>query len=332
MKKSVLYSNAIVKTYEGKLLNAERVRRILNAADISEAVKVLYECDYNATLITQSHLDIDELLNDEMEKTVAFFQKMCADTNLITVIMRRYDYHNLKALLKQKYGEADIAESVYPFGGIGLEKLEQVLREEAYNELPPVMSEAAREIKKLFAAGEPSGKQIDITLDIAMLKETAAYVKKIKNIHIRQYFTGEADLKNILTAARMKAHGFTRDQLAAQLVQGGNLETAKLYKLFESAPENIPQIFVTTGYYSLIKELAVILSEGRPLSDFEVKAEEFLFGLSRVDKDNYFEANPLFAWYIQKLAEIKTVKLIFVCKKNNIGNDLIRLILKPIYK
>ena len=332
MKKSVLYSNALVKTYESKLLNADRVRRILAAADENDAARVLYECDYSANFIARGAFDLDGLLNDEMVKTVAFFQKMCADPSLATVVMRRYDFHNLKALLKEKYGEADAVESVYPFGDFGVDKLRQVLKDETYNDLPPVMAEAARAVKKLFAAGEPSGKQIDIELDVAMFKETAAYVKKIKNVHIRQYFTAEADLKNIITAARMRAHGFTRGEFAAQLVQGGNLDTEKLYGLFERAPDEIAQIFAATGYHGLIKELAVILSENRPLSDFEVKADEFLFELSRVDKDNYFEATPLFSWYIQKLAEIKTIKLIFVCKKNNIGNDLIRMILKPIYK
>ncbi len=331
MSKSVLYSNAIVKTFENKLLNPDRVRRMLDADNLTDAVRVLYECGYNESMITQSPDDIDAILSDELVKTVMFFKKMCADANLVKVVMRRYDYHNLKVYLKEKYGAADPADSVYPFGEMGPDKIRQVVKEETYNDFPPVMGDAVRLLKKIFAAGEPSGKLIDVTIDVAMYNETSQYAKKIKNGHIRQYYSCEADLRNVCTAARMKMHGFSKEAMAVQLVAGGNLDSDKLYRMFDGTPDTAPYIFITTGYYNLIKELSQIMSEKKPLSDFETKADDFLFSLSRIDKDNYFDSNPLFCWFIEKIAEIKAVKLILVCKKNGLRNDAIREKLKTIY-
>lgn len=304
---------------------------MLDADTLTDSVTVLYECGYNEKIAIRSFQDTGALLLDELIKTVTFFKKMCADVSLTKTVMRRYDYHNLKVFLKERYDMPEPGASVYPFGDLGPDKIKQILKEEAYNGFPAVMGDAVRLLKKIFAAGEPSGRLINITVDVAMYNDTSQFVKKIKNAYIRQYFTCEADLKNICTVAKMKVYGFSKEEMAVQLVRGGNLDTDKLYRLFESAPENAPYIFMTTGYYNLVKELAAVMAGKRPMQDFESRAEEFLFALSKVGKDNYFDSNPLFCWYTEKLTEIETVKLIFECKKNNINADRIREKLRSVY-
>lgn len=290
----MVYSNVIVKALDGKLLNPDRVRRMLDAADIAGAVKVLYECGYDESPAAQTSGDIERLLNSELTKTVNFFKKMCADSNLLKAVLRRYDYHNLKALSKEKYCDAGADRTVYSFGAIHAERMRHTVKEETYNDFPPVMAEACRMLKKLFAAGEPSAKLIDMTFDMAMYNDTAVYIKKITNAYIRQYFTSEADLRNMCTAVRMKMQGFDKDALSAQLVKGGNLDNEKLYKLYSGDPDEMERAFLTTGYYELVKELEVIMAEDRPLSDFDRSADEFLFELSRADRDNFFDNSPLF--------------------------------------
>jgi V/A-type H+-transporting ATPase subunit C len=312
---------------EGRLLNADRVRHILAAAEIEDALRVLYECGYNAGLITRDNLAIEDLLNDELAKTAAFFKSMCADEALSSIIMRRFDYHNLKALLKEKYGAAESANSFYPAGETGLERLRAAINTEVYGDLPQDLADAVRLVKKQFSQGEPSGKQIDIIIDRAMFADAAALAKKVKNASIRRYYSSEADLRNITTVLRMKAHKFKLSELTAQLVDGGSIEKERLIPLFECPPENSAQVLAATGYNNLLKDIGQIT-----LPEFETRAEEYLFAISTEDKDNYFDSGPLFAWYMQKLAEIKTVKLIYVCKKNNIGKDVIKAMLKPIYR
>jgi len=332
MNKSALYSNAVVKMTESGLLSAEGVKRMLSAADIAACVLVLRDFGYNESIIADSPDDIDALLNAELEKTLAFFKEMCVDESLFKAVMRRYDYHNVKTLLKEFCGGADTAHALYPFGGFALSELKLALKSGDYGGLPSVMAAAALKVKELSGAGGLSGKVIDIILDAAMYDETSALYKKINSAVIRRYFTAEADLKNICTAARMKMHRFERKALTAQLVRGGKIGFDMLYELFESPPQGLPGIFSGTEYDGLIKELAADLSENRPLPRFEYLCEEFLFGLSREGKDDFFDNGPLFSWYIQKLAEMKTVKLIYVSKKSGIAAERIRPLLKPIYK
>ena len=331
MGKSIIYSNAIVKTFQGKLLNPARVKKMLAADSLTDAVKILIECGYNEKLIAENPDDYIAVLNDELIKTVTFFKKMCVDLNLTKTVMRRRDYGNLKVFLKDKYGVNENGDIVYPFGDIGADKMRQVFKEETYNDFPLIMGDAVRLLKKVFAAGEPSAKLIDITVDVAMYNETSQFAKKIKNGYIRQYFSCESDLKNICTVINMREGGASKEAMAVQLVNGGNLDADKLYRMFDSTPDTMPYIFITTGYYSLIKELSVILKSNLPLSDFTKKADEFLFALSRIDKDNYFDYNPFFCWYIEKITEIDTVRYILDGRKNGAAVKVIKSGLKSIY-
>jgi len=90
MDPSAIYSNAIISTYESKLLGENRIRRMIAATCFSEAARVLFECGYDENAILNSGENEDLIINKELSKTVALFKKLCPDKNLVQCVLAKY--------------------------------------------------------------------------------------------------------------------------------------------------------------------------------------------------------------------------------------------------
>ncbi|GHV02408.1 ATP synthase subunit C [Clostridia bacterium] len=335
MNKSSLYGSAIVTARSVKLLNADRVRRMIDAPTGAEAVKVLYECGYNENIIGGSAGDIDGLLSDEIRRTAALFDELASDAALRETVLKRYDYHNAKVFLKQKYAGGEAA--FYPFGLTPPETIREAVVNGGFGSLRQplsrVLTALTAEIDKITAAGgRASGRKIDIALDKAYFADAAGSAEKIRSKFIREYYRAEADAANILICARSRRLGFSEEDAKAQLAEGGAIPFKTVLSVMTGDADRLASVFTGTRYLPLVKILCVSLRRDADLTAFEAAAEEFLLSLTRQPVVDYNSEEPLFRWFQQKLAELKTVKLILVCKNNNLPDQEIRKRLKDIYQ
>lgn len=329
---SPLFASAIINARGVKLLNPDRVRRMIDAPTLIDAVKILYECGYNDTIISENPGNIDLLLSDELKSTVLLFTELCTDKNLNSAVMRKYDYHNAKVFMKARYNAKDYDAAVYSFGLIEPDTLKEAVFTDKYAAMPAEMAAAVRKLNKLFLSAEPSGREIDVELDRAMFEGGALNAAKIRNRRIRNYFAAEADTANMVICARCRRLGFTKEEVLPQLIAGGLIPADKMLKVAVAPPENILTAFLNTPYFFLVRSLCERLTAGGDgIRELEDGSAEYLLSLTRGTTVNFDSEEPLFRWYIQKLAEIKTVKLILVSKNMNLPEDSIRARLKRMY-
>ncbi|MDR1092670.1 MAG: V-type ATPase subunit [Clostridiales bacterium] len=329
MNKSSLYSSAVVTARGGKLLNADRARRMIDARSAGEAVKVLYECGYNENAVGEGAGDVDGLLSDEMKKTAAAFDELVSDAHLRETVLKRYDYHNAKVFLKQKYAGGEAA--FYPFGLTAPEKIKEAVASGNFADLRVPLAAALAALAAEFDKAAPSGRKIDVALDKAYFADAAESAGKIRSKAIRDYYRAEADVANLSICARSRRLGFSEADARAQLVSGGALPLEAALAAMGGDAERLTAAYAGAKCLPLVKTLCACLRRDADLTAFEAAAEEFLLSLTRRAVVDYNSEEPLFRWFIQKLAELKTVKLILVCKGNGLPDEEIRKRLKAIY-
>ena len=91
----VLYSSAFITAHAAKyMLNAARIRLMLNAATVQAVLLVLADCGYEIrTMLAQ--ID-DEIIDTERQKTLHTFLHLCSDDAVAACIKAKYDFSMTK--------------------------------------------------------------------------------------------------------------------------------------------------------------------------------------------------------------------------------------------
>lgn len=195
MRPSALYSNTIIAIQSNKLLDHNKIRRMVAADSFDLAANVLFECGYDENAILRSGQNEDLIINNEMKRSVELFKKLCPDANVLACLLAKFDYHNARILYKSKFNAVSVPEATYPIGAIDKSKLERSIKNKEYNFLPPHMRDA---LKILDAIEFPTATEIDTAFDKSQTAEMKELSSKIKNNSVRQFFLtdDETVLKN----------------------------------------------------------------------------------------------------------------------------------------
>lgn len=326
--KSILYSNAVISCRANKMINSDRIKRMVNSANFSELAKVLLECGYDENVSTH---DDEQIIRGEFAKTVETFQELCPDGNLLTGVLLKYDYHNAKVFYKSKFREINLSETVYPLGNIEPSKLKEQILSKNYAKLPESLRKALSNLDKKFLSQAVTSAEIDLEIEKAMYEDIVRTVSKMKNKSIKNYFKTEIDLLNIKTWAKCRLYLSDESLPDTLFVAGGKLEKKELNVIYQSELSKIKSAFSASEYYDLMAQLVECL-ERKDLTDFEDYATIYLTKVSGKRKSDLFDVSVLFNWFILKLEELKAVKVILTGKKFNLSKHQLRENLRGAYE
>ena len=117
-----LFLSTRIKSMERNLLNGERLERMLEARTPEDAVKVLTECGWP----DMPRVDLDELdrvLTQERDKTLKDLTSSAPHPEILEVFKVKYDYHNIKTLLKAEAMGTDAERLLVSAGRVKVEEL-----------------------------------------------------------------------------------------------------------------------------------------------------------------------------------------------------------------
>lgn len=326
---NVIFSNSVIACRDRKIITPERIKRMINADTYSDSVKVLFECGYdNEKLLSPTSSDSDVIVQDELGKTIADLKRYCGDVGLLHLLLTRYDYHNAKVIYKNHSLKSETTESVFAFGNIFEGKLRDAVINENYRDLPKQMGDAFTALNKL---DNPSGAQIDLTLEKAMYADIINQLNKIKNKTIKNYFTAEVDMINITTFAKCRMDKISVEELNNYFISGGNLTRKELDPIYNSSIKNYIGVVSNSKYRGLIKALQECF-ELNDIGIFESYASNYLVEVAQEEKENIFSVALVFAWFILKLEELKIVKIILLGRQLDYSKRQFRDALKGIYE
>ena len=236
----LLSLSAIIRYREVRLLTHERIERMLDAARYSDAAKMLEECGYP----DMSSLDvfgIEDALSRRRAELYDEFSKTEAARSIVELFRLKYDYHNVKALVKSMGANDDATRILSQSGRISAEDISEAFISGERDKLPEKLSLAISEgVGTLSRTSNP--QLSDLTADRLYFEELISTANATKNDLITAYTRLLIDSANLRTFVRAARTNRPRDFLDLALFDGGNAEKAAIAAL-EYTGEGLTAVF-----------------------------------------------------------------------------------------
>lgn len=320
------YAVGRVRVMELQMLSSHRLERLIEA-DYEGALNILDEVamgDYLADTVTVKDVDagLTAFLRD-IYSTLA--EAMPADSFLMDFFLCRYDFHNLKALLKAKMKEEE------PKGlleGLGLVDIE-VLRKGMDDTV--ALPSPYREAVEKCVQGEVTPQELDTIVDRHYLAYRLLLARRENSPFIIDFARASIDLANLKLVLRGRNLGKDREFLGAGLVKGGFIGTGSLLDLYGDPPEMMVKKLEANVYYSKLLEVVENAEETFRLTDFDRKSDDYLMNMVRGTKRISLGVEPIFAYIRARENEALMVRMILIAKLHNIAPASIEKMLRKVY-
>lgn len=327
------YSVARIRALERKLLDRARIEMMLEAKTAQEVLKILAETDYGSLLAEIKDVyQYEQVLGMERKRVFELLRKIAPQKEIIDIFAVRYDFHNLKVLLKAKYLGEQASELTVDAGTIDPARLEKMVAEDDWRDLPANYRQAVEAAVNGFnQSGDP--QTFSFLLDAALFDILIDLAKRSGSEYLVNYFRLQIDLLNIGAFLRVKNLNKSREFLDNVLLANGTVEKRAfllLYNELEPADALISRLSLTE-YAPIVEEGARFWAKHRTTTHFEKLADNFLLDYVKSAKSVLFGVEPLLAYLIAKDIEIRVIRMIMISKLNGIPAEDIKERLRDVY-
>jgi V/A-type H+/Na+-transporting ATPase subunit C len=320
-----------IRVYETKLLDKSKLDRMIDANSADEALKVLQETEYgNFMASIKSGEDYEIILGDELKRLFNVMYEISPVKALVDLMSIKYDYHNIKVILKGMFLKEDLSYLIIPVGNLDSSKLKESIENSNLSELSQIMREGIEETIASFEnTGDP--QIIDIILDKYMFKSLIHIKNEINDTFTDKYVAALIDSTNLKTLLRVKKQNKDREFFKAVIIEGGSIDRDKFLGMINDESQNISTKLATSNYAEFIKSGMEYYSKTNSVSLLEKLVDNYIMDIMKDAKIIPFGVAPILAYVYAKETEIKIIRIIMVGKINNISGELVRERLRDIY-
>ncbi|ACD52605.1 ATP synthase subunit C [Clostridium botulinum] len=320
-----------LRVYETKLLDKSKIDRMIDSNSANEALKVLQETEYaNVMTNVKRAEDYEVILSEELKRLFNLMYEISPMKSLVDLMSIKYDYQNIKVILKGIFLKKDLSYLLIDVGTIEASKLKYLVENNDLRDLPQVMREAVEESKDKFE-NTKDPQVLDIILDKYMFKQLVQIKNEIKDNFVNKYVESVIDSTNLKTLLRVKKQNKGREFFTSVIIEGGSLDKDKLLGMLNDAVENISNKLAFTDYNDLIKSGIEYYTKTGSVSLLEKLVDNYIMDMMKDAKIIPFGVEPLLAYIYAKETEIKIIRIVMVGKLNNISEEVIRERLRDIY-
>lgn len=325
-----LYVSGRIRVLETKLLGQNTINRILDADGPDEALKIIGDTEYGSGISEMEDIyDFEKLLDKSMENTYEIIRDSIQDHRFIRFFTLKYDYHNLKVVIKDEILGTSSRKYYSSLGQIKPELLEKLSSDEK-QELPQSIEEAYTKAKEIYEETKDPQK-VDIVLDKALFSDMGKLAEEIRDPFLLKYFKTMIDLINIKILVRLKRIKSDGMTLQEAIFPGGNLSQELLLELFPRDIEDIVEALSKTDYHKVVETGLSTWGKTGSLATFEKMSDDYLLGLAREGLYKPFGSEPLIGYLAARETEVKILRTLLVGKINDIPKDMIRERLRELY-
>lgn len=358
-KQNTNYAYAVgrIRALETRLLDAMAIGRLLEAETAQEVLKTLSEGEYeNALSNISDPADFETALNIEQERIYTLIDELTLDPQLTSIFRARWDFHNLKALLKLSYLKkasspeaaqpASAAEDVLISSGlIPVEAIKFTIEPDDEqsgsgfyltglvsdeDDIGACIANALEDAQAQYEESE-NPRVIDIVIDNHLQNFLYQRAADYANPFLCGYFQAMADLTNIRSFVRIKMLGESIRLLDAALLPHGSLDRDIYIGQFDETVENFAASLTMTPYADIVTEGIRNWTDGHSLAVFEKLSDNYLIDYIKPAKYIVFGVEPLIGYLLAKENEMKLIRIIVISKLNDLPADNIKERLRDTY-
>lgn len=323
-----LVISARVKAMETGLLTRERMEQILEAKSDEEAAKILQECGY-PELDAADPEAMDAVLSAAREETLSDVMDGAPEPRYIELFKLKYDYHNVKALLKAEAMGTSADRMLMDMGRVPAAVLKEAVRTGELDELPPMLASAVAEAREILDTTRDP-QLSDIALDRWTYADMAALAEDTNSDFLRGYVAVQIDAANLRALVRTLRMGKSPEFLRGVLIEGGEVATDAILALSANRGSGMGEVYGPTRFAAAAEAGAEAL-RGGPLTNFEKLCDDavgdYLAGAQYVP----FGEAPLVGYLAARETEYTNLRILLMGRGAGLPADVIRSRLRASY-
>ncbi len=318
--------SARLHAMENRLLTHERMERMIDAKDNSDAAKVLSECGYGE--LTQVNLaQLEGLLAKSRGELFYDMANAVPDERVIALFQLQYDYSNAKVMVKAASNGRDPLPLLVEGGRYAPLALWEGLPRDEYGDVSAQFKSAIVTAKSRLAdTGDP--QLVDFLLDEAQYREMTALAQGTESQFLMGYVRLMADSANLRTAVRCLRMGKGGDFLKSALVPGGNVSDSTIVS---ARSADLPSIF--SGPLQEGARLGdALVQNGGSMTAFEKSCDDAVIGYLSTAKRVPFGVETVVGYLYARQAELTAIRTIMAGRLAGLDGDTIRTRLRQSYE
>ncbi len=312
---------------ESRLLSDQQREELINTESMADAVHKLEERGWQHPDFS-SREAMDKCLEEARSESFREIAAFAPDKSMVNVFRLRYDYHNIKTLLKAGSLEKSSDGVLSDCGIVSLDKMTSAMHEENYSVFSPAMRHAVENAREILGRTQDF-LSADIALDRACFAEMTQMAKNSGSDFLLAYVKLQIDAVNLRTAVRINRRGLGYEYLRTAFIDGGSVEISKL--LSELTPEVLEAAYETTGLLGAAKVGGAVLRGEERLSALDMACDNALMAYLRTAKYIGLGEQPLVAYMAAREEELTAVRVIFSGKLSGLSPAEIRERLRESY-
>ncbi len=326
--------SARIRAMENDLLTAEQYEQLITAKDNEEEAKLLQSFGYGQ--LEPSHPEaVDADLAAARAELLEDVVGILPDPAVLDVFKIKYDYHNVKAMLK--------AEAVGVSPGAMLAGLgrvpDEVFREanggaslDDLGDLPGHIGDAAREGGEILAATRDP-QLSDIAVDRWCYRDLLETAQRTGSSFMEGYVRLEIDAVNLRTLVRTLRMGKNADFLRGVLFAGGDVSEDGILRVSAGGTSGagaLTELYAPTPLAQAAESGARALAGGH-LTEFEKRCDEALGAYLESARLVPFGEQPVLAYLAALETEYTNLRIILMGRAVGVDADTIRARLRAGY-
>ena len=316
-----LHISARIKVVENRMMGKETFNKMLDAPNAASAFSIM--CGALAAEGSKNlapHMFETVLKNEE--KNVSDFLSKTVDDRFLTDIFRlRWDFMNIKALIKAEILGIDADSMLFVGGTVPVETLKRAFSERNKTILDGRLFSVCEEaLSEMSRTGDP--QLIDIVADRSCYEYMTFLAKESGFDFISEYITVRTDITNILSFIRQKLMNRSEAQFERSLLPSPSGIDKDVFLECYSKPLSVFFEKIKKTAYSPV--LDGVDSENISLTALEVAADCYMNGLVRSMRKVPFGPQVVSGYYLAKESELKNARIIMTGKLNGESSETIR--------
>ena len=315
-----LFLASRVRALERKLLTAPRIEQLLTAGDVAACSQLLSELGYEPI---HDEASLQASLKQQREAVFSDIARFMPEPELLDVFRLKYDYHNIKTLLKDRSGGRLLMDA----GCISAVDMERQYAESGnWQFLPKEMAEAAKEAADVLAeTGNP--QRSDFILDRAYFAQLRSLAQESRCAYLQEYIRAMIDAANLRSLVRTERLHADPGFLRQVLFDGGSVSVDTIV----AHAGNGPAALYRATPFRAAAEAGEEAAKGGSLTAFERACDNAVLLAAGKARSIPFGVEVVLGYLAAKEAEWTAVRIIMSGRMAGMTADAIRERLRDQY-
>ena len=316
-----LFLASMLRAREVGMLGEERISRLLDASKFGDAAKLLVDCGYP----DMSEMSMNQI-NDALEaRRSDIFHEISTYSYALGVLdlfRIKYDYHNVKVLVKSMGANVDAEYLLSGSGRIDAKQLTEAFITGQRGDLPPPVAIAmGTAVGILSRTGDP--QLSDIQIDKAYFNELSSLAIRLKEAFITDYVQLLIDSANLRMVVRAARIGRGKDFLLNSLIPGGSVGVELVASSYDERNDSAPALYFNSMLVQAVQP-GIEAMKGGTQTIFELACDNAVLRYATNTTFISFGPAPVIAYLSKVEWEITVVRMVLTGKYTGISPDAIR--------